>query len=324
MPPRAASSALLTLALCCAACRSEGGGLAGQGAAANGARDEDTPEARLARELLAVRPGQVLWFELREGSPPGPPLPAALFAVGAEESLCYETLGVGERRGSGLRFLTRRGGLWVVPLGLGAATGQHEVLAGQGGRSETVSTPAGSYSALRFEHTAGRARVSYWFVPGEGLVRMRVRLDGAPALELERAGAARWGEALDLGRFPAGTPQETWESLARARRELSVPALQALIGEELWRRLGPAEGAGLPGAPPPDPQARAAAVREVIPQLLRAPLTLAEPWAGDAARVTARATLRTRAGGQDLEGAALLAQERGADGRWRWSACDPP
>ena len=234
-----------------------------------------------AQALLAARAGRVLWFEVRTHDPEDPPREAALFAVrGAEGTVYYESLGLGAPQGGSLRFLVRRGELWVVPAAEAGQRAQQRIYDERegGGQRERVETPAGSFQARRFSHVDGRVALRYWFAVDVGLVRFEVRIDDKPALELLRAKTSRWGRNDPYG-YPAQTPDECWTSLERALHALDLAALRGLIGDELWQRLRPAGDLGLLGETQrQSDREEAQRIRAVVPQLLDVRFEPLGPW----------------------------------------------
>lgn len=267
------------LSLLLVACQAGGDGAGGLGPSPG--EGEDAVRGPRAAALLAARAGRVLWFEVRTHDPDDPPREAALFAVrGAEGTVYYESLGLGAPQGGSLRFLVRRGELWVVPAAEAGQRAQQRIYDERegGGQRERIETPAGSFSARRFSHVDGRVALRYWFAVDVGLVRFEVRIDDKPALELQRTKTSRWGRNDPLG-YPAQTPDECWSSLQRALHALDLVALQSLIGDELWQRLRPAGDLGLlSGGQPESDREEAQRIRAVVPQLLDVRFDLLGPW----------------------------------------------
>lgn len=313
---------LVCLALGSAGCPGPRPGGDASGRVAPEEFDADVEGGPQAEALLGLERGLVLWFSASTPGVEASPREAAFFAARDERgALFLESLGLGGQPPLRLRLATSRGGIWVYPVGAGPTNAASEIYhpARAPGRDAPLE---GAPKARRVSHSEGGAELALWLVPGEGLWRLELSLEGALQLRLERIRRTRWGSRP--APYPAETPAEAWESVARALNTLDVVGLRQLMTPKLWARLlPPGEGLALPPQAL-DQERRLALIRVIVPQLLEARAELTGPFEleGEQARAPAELRVATPTGLEARPARVELscALTQGAP-RWSWADC---
>lgn len=278
------------------------------------------------RSILDLERGLVLWFDAHTPADQGHPGRVAFFvARDLRGGLFLESLGFFES-GTSLRLVPHEGALWLFPMGEGrvnaASLIYHPIKSP--GREVTLTVNRRRVRARLLTHSDQGVELRLWFVEGEGLWRLELRLGGRETLRLERASKSRWGSRP--APYPAGDPVAAWESVEKALLTLDVIGLRQLMTKKLWSRLlPPGEGLTFSEAAV-DGKRRLELIRQVVPQLLEVELTRTGGFEVQAGQAQASALLRTRIEGEFNQVPArldLVSVTKESELRWLWAGFRP-